>query len=76
VKFVNNGRQVAAVPVGTNGLFTVRLPAGSYRVEVCTSQIQGVDAHGRYVDACVVPVQAVVRADVTTTVSIPPFQIR
>jgi hypothetical protein len=76
VKFVSNGRQVAAATIGTTGLFAARLPAGSYRVEACTSQIQGLDAHGRYVDACAPPVQAVVRAGVTTAISIPPFHIR
>jgi hypothetical protein len=76
VKFVSNGRPVATVAVGTSGLFTVRLPAGGYRVEACTSQIQGIDAHGRYVDACVPAVQAEVRAGVTTAVPIPPFHIR
>jgi hypothetical protein len=76
VKFSAHGRQVAAVTVGMTGRFAVRLPAGSYLAEACTSQIQGIDAHGRYVDACGPPVQAVVRAGVTTAILIPPFHIR
>jgi hypothetical protein len=70
VKFVSSGRQVAAVTVGDNGLFTIRLAAGVYRVEGCTPQIQGVDTGGADVDDCAPPIQTLVRAGVTTAVPI------
>ena len=70
VKFVSNGRQVAAVTVGANGLFTIRLAAGAYRVDGCTPQIQGVDSGGGDVDDCAPPIQTLVRARVTTAVPI------
>ena len=70
VKFVSNGRQVAAVTVGANGLFTIRLAAGVYRVDGCTPQIQGVDSGGGDVDDCAPPIQTLVRARVTTAVPI------
>ena len=70
VKFVSNGRQVAAVTVGANGLFTIRLAAGVYGVEGCTPQIQGVDSGGADVDDCAPPIHTLVRAGVTTAVPI------